>query len=173
MSMVSPRIRLTHWKDSASPGFFPARSFNTTRFSGGGNEPAVGRLQRHAALAQIDDLELRVLRDGARRIGGDIHQHVVLRVGGQEAAIGAAGQRDGLAHGNLAFDAAGARLLNGVVVKVGIAAGLAGRVVVEQGGTHARKVVNWKVMVKGLPSGVNCLPSALQLKMASSVSKLQ
>ena len=62
---------------------------------------------------------------------------VVLRIGGQEAAVGAAGQRDGLAHGNLAFDAPRPRLLDRVVVEVGIAAGLAGRVVVEQGGTNA------------------------------------
>ena len=34
-------------------------------------------------------------------------------------------------------------------------------------------VVNWKVVVKGLPSGVNALPSALQLNTAWSVSKLQ
>ena len=35
------------------------------------------------------------------------------------------------------------------------------------------KVVSWKVMVNGLPSCVKRLPSALQLKIASSVSKLQ
>src|ERR1019366_7831672 len=30
MNMVSPRVRLIHWKDSASPGALPARSFKVT-----------------------------------------------------------------------------------------------------------------------------------------------
>ena len=59
--MVSPRIRLTHWNDSASPGAVPARSFKDHAVGGGGNKPAVGCLQRHAALAQIDDLESNIL----------------------------------------------------------------------------------------------------------------
>ena len=137
MSMVSPRIRLTHWNDSALPGVFPARSFKTTRFSSGGNEPAVGGLQRHAALAQINDLELRVLGtapaasaatftsalfcvSAARKLpSAPLVSVMVLPMGISRSMPRARGST------------------HGVVVEVGIAAGLAGGVVVEQGGTNA------------------------------------
>ena len=38
--------------------------------------------------------------------------------------------------------------------------------------TELKPYVQLKVVVKGSPRGVNCLPLALQLKLASSVSKL-
>src|ERR1019366_9741528 len=55
----------------------------------------------------------------------------------QDTAVGATGQRDGFAHGDFTLDAAGARFLNNVVVKVGIAARLAVGVEIEQSGTNS------------------------------------
>src|SRR5208282_5181348 len=48
-------------------------------------------------------------------------------------------ERDRFARGNLAFNAPRARLVNGVIVKVGVTARLAGGVEIEQGRTHALK----------------------------------
>ena len=139
----------------------------------GGNKPAIGRLQRHAAPCPDQRLETRAFWGlAAAESAATLTNDIVLRIGGQEAAVGAAGQRDGLAHRNLALDAARARLVGGVVIKVRIATGLARVLKLNRDGRTPWNVVNWKVMVKGLPRGVNCLPSALQLKMASSVSKL-
>ena len=104
-----------------------------------GNEPAVVCPERHASPAQIEDLEANGGRGGERRIGRDVDERRVLAAGGQETAVGAAGERDGLAHRDRPFDPRRPRFVQDEIVKVRKAAGLAGRVVVEQGQADALK----------------------------------
>ena len=101
------------------------------------DESAIAGLQGDASETEIDHLESGVLRNRAAAVRRGADEHVAPGVGGQHAAVGPARERDDLAHGNLALDATGPGLLDRVVVEVGIAAGLAGGVEIEQRRAHA------------------------------------
>ena len=102
ISIESPRVKLTHWKVSASEGLPPARSLRTTLVGEADrDEFAVGGLEGHPAKLQPDHIKL-----GVGAFGGNVDQFVA--IGRQEAAIGVAGQNDLLAGGDFAFAATGA-----------------------------------------------------------------
>ena len=71
--------------------------FQNDCIGGSANELAIGCLQRHTALAQVDDLEFYVLRRRTARGGDYICQCVVLRIREQATAVGTADECNRLA----------------------------------------------------------------------------
>jgi len=84
---------------------------------------AIACLERHTTQSQIDELEFGI--GGNCFSSGKIDQNRFFKIAGQETAVGAAGQYDDLAHGDLPFDAASAGFIGNIVIEVNITAGLA------------------------------------------------
>src|ERR1041384_5229956 len=98
-------------------------------------------------------MKLLVQRNIMAVVRGDVDQGVVLKIRGEDAAIGTTGEDDGFGDGDFAFDAAGAGFVHGVVVEVSVAAGGACGVEVEEGGSDTLEGLELEGHGEGIAEG--------------------